>query len=1077
MIKENQPTFKIRHKYYRTVASLIGILLLLVIGSGMYITSRQKELNGERKKITEKFMAVESLEETLNQIFFRARGYYAFQDQWELEQLNYNLEQFKTEIETFKNLDLTREEIKLQKDLADFYINYRNIILPKAITYVENSDYESLRELANSGTNTQINNFLNYTEQFKIESENKREDIYEEIIHASNRFKIINTSILVLSLIILVLVVKRLLNEIINPIEKLSNTTKSISKGEKVYLTELYPPNEIGVLALSFQEMIEKVYEKEEELTAQNEELISQQDELQNQQEKLQSYLIEIENIKKALDQSAILCITDANGVILSVNEMFCKVTQYKKEELLGNTTRVLKSGFHKEAFYKNMWDTITCGRIWQGEIKNRKKDENYFWVNATVVPYIDSDGRPYQYILIGIDITETKKIQEKLRELLEEAKLTKDQIAKYSNLNQYLTMTLDKDKFLDIVFNFLKEVYTFDKGILIHIKKKHYRAKGLSREKIQELLKEENMQDIIVRLKEEKYYIVKREASTNESGITDKHLYCYDLYSSILSTEGEVEVYFAITRIGMPFEEKEVEDINGLMKQMSVALSRINIYEEVEDTKSLNENIIENVNEGLQLVSLEGEMLQYNKILVSYLKLENYRVKHIVDKETWIEDFTRNCEEKDTMSIFFEEAIDPSSTESKMIRCTIKGKEEVFMQVYASAVLMHGQKIGTIFVYRDITKEYEIDKMKSELVSTVSHELRTPLSSVLGFTELLLTKELKPERQKKYLETIYKEAKRLTNLINDFLDLQRMESGKQEYIMKVYPLNEIAMEVIDQFKHEKKHNIYVVDEASFVRAKVDRDRITQVFSNLISNGIKFSPEGGNISITFKNHENKLLVSIEDEGIGIPSEAIPTMFEKFKRIDNSETRKIGGTGLGLAICKEIIEAHGGDIWIESVEHKGTTVFFSLPFFQEDGKECIAIQDQENIFNKSRKKANVMLVEDDISLTLLLSEALKANGFTVLHYSNPRNALKDSKEIPLVGIVIDLMLGEDISGWNLIKELKEEEKTKNIPIIISSALEKSEENIKKYQIYDYFIKPYPPNQLANKLMDLMKSQEK
>lgn len=1075
MISEKQRSYKIRKQYYRMVTSLTAALMILSFVAGTYTVIQQRKLNEERVRVTQKFRAVENLEESLTQVLLRARGYYAFQDKWELEQIDVSLEQFKVDLEVFERLKLTKEEAKLQKDLESFYVKYSGEILPIAISYVQNNDYESLRKLSSGGTNDNINKFLSYTKKFKTQARIHLDDNYEKALKMSNRFKTITATTGILSILIIIIAVERLLKGIVSPIEELSNTTKAVARGERMYLTDVYPQNEIGLLATSFQEMLKKIHEKEEELTEQNEELIAQQDELQNQQEKLRDYLTEIENINKALNQSAILCITDANGIITSVNDMFCKVTKYKREELIGKTTRVLKSDFHQDDFYKKMWDTITRGKIWQNELKNIKKDETFFWINATIVPYVNTDGRPYQYILIGIDITETKEIQEKLKDILDVTNSTKDKIEKHSRLNQNLTMTLDKEKFLDIVFNYFNEVYDFDKGVLIHTLDK-YRSKGLSKEKLEELLREENMKDIYVRLRAEKSFVVKRESGVNESGIAEETTYCYDFYSSILNTDGTVRGVLAMTRIGIPFKEKEVDEINGLMKQLSVALSRIAMYEEIENTKNLNENIIENVNEGLQLVSLEGEMLQYNQILINLLELDNYTLKHKVEKEKWIDDFIVNCEEKDRLKAFLEQSIDPFSRESSSIRYAMNGKKKRFIQLYASAVLMHEKKIGTIFVYRDITKEYEVDKMKSELVSTVSHELRTPLASVLGFTEMLLMKELKPERQKKYLETIYTEGKRLTNLINDFLDLQRMESGRQKYTMELNFLNEIAMEAIEKFKHEDTHNIYLMDEAPFVGAKVDRDRMTQVFSNLISNGIKFSPEGRSIVIHLRNHENKLVISVKDDGIGIPDEDLPSIFEKFKRIDNSETRKIGGTGLGLAICKEIIEAHEGEIWIESEIGKGTTVSFAIPFYQEDDKEYETVFDQDNIYQIDKEKANVMLVEDDISLALLLSESLKSSGFTVLHYTNPKSALKDAKMVPLVGIVIDLMLGDEMDGWDLIEELKEDEKTDNISIIISSAIEKSEENIKKYKIYDYLVKPYSPDKLAKKLIDLKKSQE-
>ncbi|WP_236660262.1 hybrid sensor histidine kinase/response regulator [Isachenkonia alkalipeptolytica] len=771
------------------------------------------------------------------------------------------------------------------------------------------------------------------------------------------------------------------------------------------------------------------------------------------------------------MDQSASVCITDEKGVIVSVNDRFIQSTGYQREELVGNTTRILKSGYHGDTFYKHMWETISKGKIWNNEMKNKRKDDRFFWVNATIVPYLSTEGKPFQYILIGIDVTETKEIQQKMKEYLEEMQRTKNKIEKYSSLNQSLTMTLDKEQFFDIVFTYFQETYGFDKGILMDVKKKQHRTKGLREEKIESLLEKENVEEILSRLEEEKFFVIRRKAYGEEQGIAEEAFDCYDFYTGILSTEGTVEGFFALTRLGRPFSEEEIEEINGLMKQLAVALSRIDMYEQVENTKNLNENIIENVNEGLQLVSLEGKMLQYNNVLADLLRLNGYEGKLRVQQSIWIDDFIEGAVEKEKLKDFFRESIEFSANKSKNLRFTLEGEPPVFVELYASPVFMHEQKIGTIFVYRDITKEYEVDRMKSELVSTVSHELRTPLSSVLGFSEMLLMKELKPERQKKYLETIHKEATRLTNLINDFLDLQRMESGKQEYTMELHSVNEIAMEGIEKFKHESKHNVNIVDNARFAKAKVDRDRINQVFTNLISNSIKFSPEGGDVTITLKNRKDDLVVGIKDQGMGIPPEALTNIFDKFRRIDNSETRKIGGTGLGLSICKEIIEAHGGRIRIESIENQGTTVYFSLPAHIEDHEGDHGVLEKESEDNSDENGDNVMLVEDDISLALLLSETLKARGFKVFHHIRPQSALKNAKETNFSAVVVDLMLGDDMTGWDLIKELNEHKATKDIPVIISSALEKSEELIKNCKVYDYLVKPYSAEELLRIMLEI------
>jgi len=319
----------------------------------------------------------------------------------------------------------------------------------------------------------------------------------------------------------------------------------------------------------------------------------------------------------------------------------------------------------------------------------------------------------------------------------------------------------------------------------------------------------------------------------------------------------------------------------------------------------------------------------------------------------------------------------------------------------------------------------------------------------------------LKEERRKKYLETIHKEAKRLTNLINNFLDIQRMEAGKQVYHMENVRMDELAMNVLNRFSTEKNHKIYLLDEAPNVSVYADADRLEQVLTNIVGNAVKFMPEGGDIEIKLCNKEHRLLINVRDEGVGIPESDIVRLFTKFHRVDNSEQRKIGGTGLGLAISREIIEYHGGDISIESKEGEGTTVNISLPL----NDERIELEPVE--LNQG-ESSTVMIVEDDMSIALLLSEELKSKGFTVIHHYNPLHAYEEAIEMPIVGIVVDLMLGDDVSGWELISMLKENEKTQSIPIIISSALDPDTCRMKGYQIDKYLTKPYNPEELTKAL---------
>jgi PAS domain S-box-containing protein len=237
----------------------------------------------------------------------------------------------------------------------------------------------------------------------------------------------------------------------------------------------------------------------------------------------------------------------------------------------------------------------------------------------------------------------------------------------------------------------------------------------------------------------------------------------------------------------------------------------------------------------------------------------------------------------------------------------------------------------GMVFNSRDITERKEVERLKDDLVSTVSHELRTPLTSLRGFAELMLAREFAPEKRRHFLQVILNEGTRLTNLINDFLDIQRIESGRQTYHFETITLTSLLSDALEVFRaDESQHSLRLEasDNLSLVRA--DADRLHQVLANLISNAIKFSPKGGIVTIRARQVADQIVVEVADQGVGIPSDVIPQLFQKFYRVDNTETRSIGGTGLGLALVKDIITMHGGQVWVESQPNMGSSFFFSLP---------------------------------------------------------------------------------------------------------------------------------------------------
>ncbi len=264
---------------------------------------------------------------------------------------------------------------------------------------------------------------------------------------------------------------------------------------------------------------------------------------------------------------------------------------------------------------------------------------------------------------------------------------------------------------------------------------------------------------------------------------------------------------------------------------------------------------------------------------------------------------------------------------------------------------------------------------------------------------------------------------------------------------------------MIENFQStSNKHNLVLQQNSAYDHVSVDRDKMIQVLTNLLSNAIKFSPEGGDVVVSVQQQEHQLFVHISDEGIGIPDQELGRLFQKFNRLDNSSSRKIGGTGLGLAICKEIVEAHDGKIMVRSAEGEGSVFSIVLPMVEAD----------KQFLPEVERGRQIILLEDDRSLALLLEDELKDAGFAVSRFITGEALIKQLQHLKPAAFVIDLMLGEGLDGWDVIHEIKQHPELKQIPIFISSAIQEMDK-AKHYQINHYLIKPYPPNKLSTVIL--------
>ena len=240
----------------------------------------------------------------------------------------------------------------------------------------------------------------------------------------------------------------------------------------------------------------------------------------------------------------------------------------------------------------------------------------------------------------------------------------------------------------------------------------------------------------------------------------------------------------------------------------------------------------------------------------------------------------------------------------------------------------------GLIAVLHDITEQEQLEQERREFVVNVSHELRTPLTTMRSYLEALQDGALQDaEIAPRFLSVAQNETERMIRLVNDLLQLSKMDKKETRLEFTELDFVELFDHVLDRFEMSKRENIEIVRQLPRVAiyTRVDKDKMTQVLDNILSNAIKYSPDGGTITARCWTIGKKIRISISDEGVGIPKNNLSKIFDRFYRVDKARSRQIGGTGLGLAIAKEMIHAHHGDVWAESKWGQGTTIYFTLPY--------------------------------------------------------------------------------------------------------------------------------------------------
>ena len=365
-------------------------------------------------------------------------------------------------------------------------------------------------------------------------------------------------------------------------------------------------------------------------------------------------------------------------------------------------------------------------------------------------------------------------------------------------------------------------------------------------------------------------------------------------------------------------------------------------------------------------------------------------------------------------------------------------------------------------------SKAEEATKLKSQFLASMSHELRTPMNSILGLTELILEETSFAGKNRERLEVVLKSSKRLMNLINDILDLSKIEAGKMELHNEDVLLEELIKDVetaISPLINNKSIDLKIRRNCNTgIIINAEREKITQVLINLLGNAIKFT-ENGYVELGISNENNNMIrFDVKDTGIGISEENIPIIFEEFRQADGTTTRKFGGTGLGLAICKKIADLLKGSISVKSSVGQGSTFSFSVPLKFVSEKSIEEGSDDEDSKLREPSKGPVLVIDNDPQVRMTIGQYLVSKGYEVVYADDGEKGLKMAIEIRPFAITLDVLL-QGSNGWSILKDLKENPETKDIPVILISIM--GDKNL-GYGLgaFEFFVKPISSENLQS-----------
>lgn len=603
-----------------------------------------------------------------------------------------------------------------------------------------------------------------------------------------------------------------------------------------------------------------------------------------------------------AFNAHAIVSAADTSGRIVYANDKFCEISQYSREEIIGKTHTLINSGFHPPEFFAAMWDTISSGNVWHGNIRNRRKDGSHYWVASTIVPFLDETGRLERYFAIRTDITRALEIDDALQSSEEHFRL----LAK--NSHDVISLHEPDGRFV-YVSPSLERVLGHEPASMI----------GREGDALVH-------PDDIERVRETLRGPVLRGGPGECAYVRMRH------------RNGEY-VWADVSVVPTRDEAGRILNIQASMRDVTVR-------KRVEDELRLHDRALAASGTGIVIFRRGDLVIEYtNSAFAEIIELP----ETAITGQVW--PVLAQAVESAGGWRFLHEAMRLGAERHAVVEGTSQRGRNVWCDIFIAPVRSEtGEITHYVAAISDVSDQIGIEaelvrakevaeqasQAKSNFLSQVSHELRTPLNAIVGFAQLLESDPQAPlnDEQQDSIKRILGAGWLLRELIDDVLDLSRIETGrlrmKPENINVIAIIRECLEHVAPQAAASALELVDLSAGCARQTLRVDAKRFRQVLVNLLSNALKYNRPGGRVSVTCQRVENGMLrIAVSDTGIGIPQAKRDELFQYFSRLGAEQT-SVPGIGVGLALCRHLVELMGGTISVESVEGEGSSFAIELP---------------------------------------------------------------------------------------------------------------------------------------------------